>query len=246
MLNQPNKLPEQKSSDKKIGLARAFQPMILQTKEELLVAMKSGQLKTSKYNLLNDQEKMFVELVCFGGYTAEQAMRVISPGCRNPAALANRMMTSTAVSETMEELTVAKTKKFSAEIASARDMALAKLQYIMTTTDDPNLAASCAKTILDKSEALLKQAEKKDDEPVGQVKFNIQVENVYTGGSSPKKDEPVIIEISPEEEKIVEALEAKPKSKPKQINPDTGLPFVLHYEGVDNYNEDDGGDNDGM
>ena len=223
---------------------RAFEPMILQTKEELLVAMKNGQLRTSKYNLLNDQEKMFVELVCFGGYTGEQAVKVITPGCHSATAIANRMLANPNVVETMNELTVAKDRKFAAEISSAKDMALAKLQYIMTTTDDPALAASCAKTILDKAEVYTKQAEKKDDEPIGQVKFNIQVENLYTGNApkTMKPDEPVIIELTPEDidgsEEIKDIVEKKAPVK-TEVNPETGLPFVLHYEGVDNYSDEE-------
>lgn len=227
--------------------SRIFKPMILQTKEELLTALKAGQLTTSHYNLLDEQQKIFVELVCFGGYTAEEAMRVIIPTARNAAALANRMLANKDIITTMDELTVAKNTKFKAEVSSAREMALEKLKYIMTTTDDDSLAASCAKVILDKAGDALKQ-DKDKDEPVGQVSFNIQVENVYAPGASPKKDEPVIIELSPEElnPAIAETKEIKAKldkdikeRKEKlgqaEVNPETGLPFVLHYEGVDNY-----------
>lgn len=227
--------------------SRIFKPMILQTKEELLTALKAGQLTTSHYNLLDEQQKIFVELVCFGGYTAEEAMRVIIPTARNAAALANRMLANKDIITTMDELTVAKNTKFKAEVSSAREMALEKLKYIMTTTDDDSLAASCAKVILDKAGDALKQ-DKDKDEPVGQVSFNIQVENVYAPGASPKKDEPVIIELSPEElnPAIAETKEIKAKldsdiKKRKEelgqaeVNPETGLPFVLHYEGVDNY-----------
>ena len=53
---------------------RVLQPKIIETKQQLLQALKNGELQTSKYNLLNQNEKLFVELVAFGDYTAEQAL----------------------------------------------------------------------------------------------------------------------------------------------------------------------------
>jgi hypothetical protein len=237
---------------------RALQPKILETKEELLIALKSGQLKTSKYNLLSPNEKMYVELVVFGGYTGEQAVRCISPTVKNAAAISNRMLANPAVADTLEELSIQKDKKFMAEISSVRDMALSKLKYIMTTTSDQSLAASCAKVILDKAEAMMKNMDKKEEQ-VGGVRFNIQVENVYTGGATPASSEPVIIPIDIEEEEqvIVEkkAIEKeldnqiaskkaklrdlKAKVEPQSVNPSTGLPYVIAYEGVDNYTDNE-------
>ena len=159
---------------------RALQPKILETKEELLIALKSGQLKTSKYNLLSPNEKLYVELVVFGGYTGEQAVKCISPTVRNAQAISNRMLANPAVAETLEELSIQKDKKFMAEISSARDMALSKLKYIMSTTSDQSLAASCAKVILDKSEAIMKNIDKKitDDDMRTAVVF--PTETIYT------------------------------------------------------------------
>lgn len=239
-------------------ITRALQPKILETKEELLQALKTGQLKTSKYNLLTPNEKIFVELVCFGGYTADQAIKCINPSVKNAHAIANRMLAVPAVAETLEELSVAKDKKFMAEISSARDMALSKLKFIMSTTSDQSLAASCAKVILDKSEALMKSREKKE-EPVGGVRFQIQVENLYANGATPNTSEPVIIPIDAveedtlisEREKIKNALDGEIKAKKdelrqlkkkagqEQVNPTTGLPYVIAYEGVDNYSDPD-------
>ena len=233
---------------------RALQPKILETKEELLIALKSGQLKTSKYNLLTPNEKLFVELIVFGGYTGEQAVKCISPTVRNAQAISNRMLSNPDVADTLEELSIQKDKKFMAEISSARDMALSKLKYIMSTTSDQSLAASCAKVILDKSEAIMKNHDKKEEQ-VGGVRFNIQVENVYTGGATPASAEPVIIpiDVEVEDQVIVEkkAIEkqldsqiASKKAKlnnlskkvdPPKVNPTTGLPYVIAYEGVDNY-----------
>lgn len=245
MSNQPNQQsPDTVNSNKQLGL-RKFSPMIIQTKEELLEAMKQGRIKSTKYNLLSDREKLFVELVCFGGYTGEQAVRAVVPGSKSPGAIANRIMSNPDVVETINELTVAKDRKFAAEISSARDMALDKLKFIMATTTDPALAASCAKIIMDKAEAYSKQANQKEDEPVGAVRFNIRVDNVnVSGAGSPKKEEPVIIELTPEEinkavghevinEDTGEAIE--PVST--DVNPETGLPYVLKYEGINNYED---------
>jgi len=240
MMNSPeNKSPDTINSSKQIGL-RKFTPMIIETKEELIAAMQQGRIKTTKYNLLSDKEKLFVELVCFGGYTGEQAIRAIVPGSKSPSAIANRIMSNPDVVETINELSVAKDRKFAAEISNARDMALDKLKFIMSTTSDPALAASCAKIILDKSEFYSKQTEGKEDEQVGGVRFNIRVDNVNVNGAeSPKKTEPVIIELTPEEinktvgrdvvsEETGEVIES-------DINPETGMPYVIKYEGIDNY-----------
>ena len=230
------------NSNKQLGL-RKFTPMVIQTKEELIEAMRQGRIKSSKYNLLSEKEKLFVELVCFGGYTGEQAIRAIIPGVKSPLASANRIMSNPDVVETINELSVAKDRKFAAEISSARDMALEKLKFIMSTTSDPALAASCAKIILDKSEFYSKQTEHKDDEPVGAVRFNIRVDNVNVNGAeSPKKSEPVIIELSPEEinkavgKDVVDSETGEVyEGVNAEVNPETGLPFVLKYEGIDNY-----------
>ena len=56
---------------------RVFVPEIIETKENLLTALRQGDIKTSKYNMLNEEEKLFVELVVFGDYSAEQACRQI-------------------------------------------------------------------------------------------------------------------------------------------------------------------------
>ena len=115
-----------------------------------------------------------------------------------------------------------------------------------------------SKVILDKSEAIMKNHDKKEEQ-VGGVRFNIQVENVYTGSGTPASPEPVIIPIDVEEEDAViterenikNSLDAQIKAKKaklnelnkktgeQQINPSTGLPYVIAYEGVDNYSDPD-------
>ena len=225
---------------------RVLQPKVIETKQQLLQALKNGELQTSKYNLLNQNEKLFVELIAFGDYTAEQAIRVIDPMIRAPQAAANRLLANPNIAATLEELTVQRDKKFMAEVSTARDMALSKLKYIMTTTNDDALAAACAKTILDKANDALKN-NKKEEEPVGQVRFAIQVENVYTGNvqNNYNKEEPVIITLEDQEEEMLksqkshlkeEVEDLKKKSGFTQpVNPDTGLPYIISYEGVNAY-----------
>ena len=226
--------------------SRILQPKVIETKQQLLQALKSGELQTSKYNLLNQNEKLFVELIAFGDYTGEQAIRVIDPMIRAPQAAANRLLANPNVAATLEELTVQRDKKFMAEVSTARDMALNKLKYIMTTTKDDALAAACAKTILDKANDAMKNTDKKE-EPVGQVRFAIQVDNVYTGPvqNNYNKEEPVIITLEDQEEERlrteksqlqgeVDELKKKvPRSQP--VNPATGLPYIISYEGVNAY-----------
>lgn len=225
---------------------RILQPKVIETKQQLLQALKNGELQTSKYNLLNQNEKLFVELIAFGDYTGEQAVRAIDPLIRAPQAAANRLLANPNVAATLEELTVQRDKKFMAEVSTARDMALSKLKYIMSTTNDDALAAACAKTILDKANDAMKNISKQE-EPVGQVRFAIQVDNVYTGNvqNNYNKEEPVIITLEDQEEQQLqsersqlkeEINELKKKKVVNQtVNPATGLPYIISYEGVNAY-----------
>jgi hypothetical protein len=234
-------------------MSRILQPAILETKQELLTALKAGQIKTSKYNLLNDAEKTFVELMVFGDYTAAQAVRVMNPMTIHPGAIGNKYLSNPDVAATIEELSIQKDKKFMSELSTAQDMALNKLKYIMGTTKDDALAAACAKTILDKAEKRLVKTDK--EEPVGRVQFNIQVENLYAAGVKPT--EQVIIPIDDAE---FEEMESNKKStlvkidqeiadrrkKLKEdrgsklpINKKTGLAYTLSYEAVNVYEKED-------
>jgi hypothetical protein len=132
-------------------IKKEFSPIILQDKQEFLTLLKAGKFKYSKYNVLTDQEKTFVELVVFGGYTGEQAIKVIDPTVRNPKLIANRMVSNPDVSASLEELSMQKDKKFMTELSEARELALSKLLYIMANTEDHSLAAAVAKTIIDAS-----------------------------------------------------------------------------------------------
>lgn len=236
---------------------RVLQPRIIETKQQLLQALKNGELEVSKYHTLNQNEKLFVELVAFGDYTAEQAIRVIDPTIHAPQAVANRLLANKNIADTLEELTVQRDKKFMAEVSTARDMALNKLKYIMTTTKDDALAAACAKTILDKANDAMKHSTQKED-PVSQIRFAIQVENyVGEGPINYNKEEPVIVTLEEQQEAQLKAegdalraqkaqLETevkelqKKKSGPKArpVNPNTGLPYVISYESVNAYDGD--------
>lgn len=240
---------------------RIFQPLVIQDKQEFLQLLKAGKLKYSKYNVLNDQQKLFVELVVFGGYSGEQAMKAIDPEIRNPKLLANRMASDPDVAATLEELSAQKDKKFMTELSEARELALSKLMYIMANTKDEALAAAAAKTIIDASGKAVAANAKKDEGQVGQVKFSIQVENAYMGTQPPIKpaEEPIIITIDDqqaeeaklqaqaelsniktsikEEEDKLNAVKQSNSNLP--VNPDTGLPYVISYEGVNAYEDKD-------
>lgn len=230
---------------------RILAPSIISTKQELLKSLRNGEITTSKYNLLSEKEKMFVELMVFGGYTGTQAIKALDPKHGNPTMVANRMLANPDVAETLEELSKNKEKKFATELASATDMALDKLKYIMHTSNDETIQAAAAKTILDQSAKLAKQKVEKKEE-VSEVRFTINVENHVSGGEGEPK-RPIIIEIDDEEEErareqvegvkkeLTEAekelkkkkLEAYKKNPP--INKKTGMPYIFQYEGVNNY-----------
>jgi hypothetical protein len=238
---------------------RIFQPLVIQDKQDFLQLLKAGKLKYSKYNVLNEQQKLFVELVVFGGYSGEQAMKAIDPEIRNPKLLANRMASDPDVASTLEELSAQKDKKFMTELSEARELALSKLMYIMSTTKDEALAAAAAKTIIDASGKAVAMNAKKDEGQVGQVRFSIQVENAYMGTEPPlkAKEDPVIITIDDqqaeqakveinkeletvrstinEEQEKLNSLKQANTNLP--VNPDTGLPYVISYEGVNSYDD---------
>ena len=242
-------------------IKKELNPIVLQEKQELLTLLKSGKLKYSKYNVLDDQQKTFVELVVFGGYTGEQAVKALDPTVRNAKLIANRMATDPDVAATLEELSMQKDKKFMTELSEARELALSKLLYIMSNTEDSALAAAVAKTIIDASGKAALANAKKDDGQVGQVKFSIQVENAYMGTNQPlkPKEDPVIITIEDEEaerekqsslqelnaikEQVTSQKEKlnsiKQTTSSLPVNPDTGLPYTISYEGVNSYEDDD-------
>lgn len=207
---------------------RVFVPEIIETKENLLSALRTGDIKTSKYNLLNEEEKLFVELVVFGDYTAEQAVKSIR-GANYVRGQGTRMCARPNVAEALEELSYKKNKKFMAEISSARDMALRKLQYILNTTEDESVALAAAKVILDRSEKAT--TEKEAANVVNAIQFNIQAApRVLDNPMDPKVDTEKVIEIAGMDD-LVEAKETKLDKATKG----TGLDFILNYGDIDNY-----------
>jgi hypothetical protein len=209
-------------------MKRVFAPDIITTKENLLVALRNGDIKSSKYNLLNEEEKLFVELVVFGDYGAEQAMMSIR-GADYHKGQGNRMCARPNVADALEELSYKKNKKFMAEISSSRDQALRKLMYIMNTTEDESVAAACAKTILDKSEKIT--TEKDAQSAINAIQFNITMAPKPVDISNPKVDldSPLIMDVTDYEEKVTKVIQPEDKS--------SGLDFKLNYQEVNNYTE---------
>lgn len=207
-------------------MQRSFAPDIITTKENLLTALRNGDIKSSKYNLLNEEEKLFVELVVFGDYNAEQAMMSIR-GADYHKGQGNRMCARPGVADALEELSYKKNKKFMAEISSSRDQALRKLMYIMNTTDDESVAAACAKTILDKAEKINTEKDAKD--AINAIQFNINIAPKPVDISNPKVDldSPIICDVTDYDEVTEKVL-------PKENN-SSGLDYTLNYQSVDNY-----------
>ena len=211
-------------------MGREFNPLILETKQQLHEALKQGKLRVSKYNVLSDDEKLFVELIVFGEYTPEQAIKSVKPNIKSATAAANRMLADKNVLAALEELTTSRDKRFLADLSNARSMALQKLRYIMTTTDDEAISLSAAKIIMQSAtKVLLEKADKK--EGVDNVKFTIQVENMVVNPrqEADEFDGGIVVDV-PEEEKP-EETEALPEPDFTKEAPQ----FVLNYEGVDNY-----------
>lgn len=212
-------------------MQRVFAPEVITTKENLLTALRNGDIKSTKYNLLNEEEKLFVELVVFGDYTAEQAMMSIRGSENYHKGMGNRMCARPNVAEALEELSYKKNKKFMAEISTARDVALRKLMYIMNTTEDEGVAAACAKTILDKSDKIT--TEKQAQDAVNAIQFNINLAPQPVDVSNPKVDlnAPIIMDVKDYDEKVNEVL---PEKEPQ---PASGLDYKLNYQDVDNYSD---------
>jgi hypothetical protein len=209
-------------------MKRTFAPDIITTKENLLTALRNGDIKSSKYNLLNEEEKLFVELVVFGDYQAEQAMMTIR-GSDYHRGQGNRMCARPNVADALEELSYKKNKKFMAEISSSRDLALRKLMYIMNTTEDESVAAACAKTILDKADKIT--TEKEAANAVNAIQFNINLAPKPVDISNPKVDlnSPIIADVIDYEEKVEKVIVPEENT--------SGLNFKLNYQSVDNYNK---------
>ena len=153
---------------------RVFSPVILTTKEELMTALDEGKIKSAKYNLLSDEEKMFVQLLAFGGYTPSQAIRQIHPEFRDAWAAGKRWVARGVVAEALEELTFKRDKYWMNRVSSSADNALRTLDYIMATTKDEALKATVAKTIVELAHKNETLRQKKDDK-IGGFRMVIHV-----------------------------------------------------------------------
>lgn len=199
-------------------------PDVIQTKENLLAALRTGDIKTSKYNLLNEEEKLFVELIVFGDYSAEQAMRHLH-GERYYKGMGTRLISRPNVAEALEELSYKKNVKYMAEISNARDMALRKLTYIMSTTQDESVAAACAKTILDKAERATE--EKKDTNIITGITFNIT--------PAPEVIDLGVVKTVDNSDKFIFEAEYYDETPEEKKPNESGLEFTLNYSSIDNY-----------
>jgi len=142
-----------------------FNTQVLQTKEELMQALDDGKIKSTLYNALDDDEKMFVKLVVFAGYPGYKAIKEIHPSISDHYAAATRMSLRPQVIEVMDELTEKKNKYWTVSIMNSRDVALRKLEYIMKTTEDESLAAMCADRIIKHATESVKGERKEQDAP---------------------------------------------------------------------------------
>jgi len=160
-----------------------FNTQVLQTKEELMHALDEGKIKSSLYNALEDEEKMFVKLVVFAGYPGYKAMKEINPKLSDHYAAATRMSLRPQVIEVMEELTEKKNKYWTINIMNSRDIALRKLEYIMKTTQDEALAATCADRIIKHATESIKGERKEQDAPG----FNMVITVAPTKSQNPEE-----------------------------------------------------------
>lgn len=224
--------------DASIHEKRTLKPTVLETKENLLTALRTGSIKTTKYNLLTEEEKLFVELVAFGEYTPETAVRAIHEDIGSYAATyARRMMARKEVVDTLNELTEIKDKSFRASLARTRELALKKAEYIMLTSNDEKIQLDAAKLILDKAEGMTKIKDEKDG-AVGGIRINIAVDKVSMEAAK------TIIPIDAETiEAEFEAAGIKNTSSKEDVaslpkDPETGLPYTISYEGINSYEDD--------
>ena len=147
------------------------------------------------------------------------------------------MLAKKEVIDTLNELTEVKDKSFRASLARTRELALKKAEYIMLTSNDEKIQLDAAKLILDKAEGMTKIKDEKEGS-VGGIRINIAVDKISM------EAEKTIIPI--DDDAIEAEYEAvgvvPPKSKKETadvpLDPDTGLPYTIRYEGINSYGED--------
>lgn len=208
-------------------MSRVFKPLILQTKQQLLAALRSGQIVTSKYNLLSRDEKIFVELVVFGGYTPEQAARAIFPKVKSAKAKARQLIAKQEVADTLEELSINQDKSFLAQASNYREQALEKLSYIMRTTQDESVAVVAAKAILEQSNKVyIEQAKRSKESEAGGT--TVQIALIAANPA-------VSPEYNPNDQVVIKAETDDPEY---EKNPKTGLVYELDFSGKSLTGED--------
>lgn len=162
---------------------KEFNPVVLQQKEELHQALQEGRIKSSKFNALNIDEKEFISLVVFSGYTPIQAIRTTQPQIKNPGPAAKRMAARPEVAAVLEELTYAKKAYWMAQLESERERSLQKMVHIRNTTDDESLAAAVSDKIWGRANEELIEKKPKDDGPSGfTFVINTAPPPAYLGG----------------------------------------------------------------
>lgn len=191
--------------------ARVFQPEILQTKEELRIALRSGEIQSSKFHALDEDEKLFVEMLVFGNYKPAQAIKAIRPELANYGAAARRMSARNNVAEVIEELTYKRDTLWLTRVTGARETALGVMEYVMKTTDDPALKVATAKEIVKAADTAIKN-NKKPEEQVSGITFNIEF--------APNTSNPGRRDYNPDDVVIIEAEPPDPAS---------GMPYTLGY-----------------
>ena len=224
---------------------RTFKPVVLETKEQLHRALKEGKIKSSKYNLLSDKEKLFVEMLVFGEYTASDAMKAIVPSTSSPKAMANRMLGNPNVAGAIEELSVQKDKKFLAELSSVRNMALDKLKYVMVTTDDDALAVACAKIALEQGQKVIVDTAAKDGPT--EIKFKIEVDTLQNKPVFDyDPDDVIVVDAEPDRQEYDKKNSEALKEMIEAHGEDPSVKYVfdkeeygIGYTEIDNYNDVD-------
>lgn len=192
----------------------SVKPTVIQTKEELRLALKSGSIKSAKFNALNEDDKLFIELMVFGSYKPSQAMRAVKPHIKNPSAAAKRKMHNDDIVEALDELTYKRDKFWHTQVTSSRELALDTLEYMLKTSDDDAVKIAAAKEILGASDKATRQHERKQEESSG-VTFNIKF------SPDPKHPSTMMDEQYDEDEPVI--------VEDKEAEEETGVGFKLSY-----------------
>jgi hypothetical protein len=225
---------------------RTYSPELLKDKQDVLLKLKSGQISTSKFNVLNDQEKMFVEYFVFGDCSAEEAMRAViqhfypvPPPGFSPKKLAYQIMSDPKIMEVIDDLTISRDKAFMVEVNQSRDIALKTLMFIMQTTKDDNLKAAVATSILSKAEVLQKLRQV-DKQPPSGVTIEIALAgNPYGSPKTIITSDTVEVEVDEDDTGAVEVVDAQKKQAEARTMIEVDGMFTYDYMNEDEDEEDE-------